>query len=471
MKKIIIDPLTRISGLLKIEVEVENNKIVEARSTGSQFRGFENILQGRNPFDAIRIVPRVCGICSTSHAIASVYAMEEAFNVKPDFNGVVVRDIVHGFELLQNHLRTTYFFAFPDFVDIQGPNPLSKGGSDTELDYRLPEDLTKKINSDYLEAIKYSREAHRAIAVLAGKAPHCHGVWIGGITTNIDIFKVDQIRYIATSIKDFITNKLVEDINIIAKYYSEYFNIGKGYGNLMDFGLYENYPDSIKGSKPAVIINENKEKLDINNIKEDLSSSYLNISNDEVIPGISEIPVPDAEKLGAYSWVTSPRYKGYAVEGGPLARMIINGYYNNKISMMDRAMARVLESEIIINNILELLILVKLGSPAQQPWSIPKEGKGIGLTAAARGNLAHFVNIKDYKISNYTLIPPSTWNFSPKDKKGVRGPVEEALVGVEINDMNNPVEIGRIVRSFDPCLNCAAHVVSDRYEPMEINIV
>lgn len=260
MDKIVIDPVTRISGLLKIEVEVQNNKIINAKSTGSQFRGFEKIFQGRDPLDIIRLAPRICGICSTSHAIAATLALENALNVIPDFNGKVVRDIAHGFEFLQNHLRTTYFFAFPDFIKILNASPLYKEGTDKELDYRIPENLTKKMNEDYLKAVRFSRECHKAIAVLAGKAPHCHGIFVGGTTTKIDAAEKNQVKYIITTVKDFVKNELLEDVNIIAEYYKDYFKMGKGYGNLFDFGVYDDHDIPIKykdGNKKAKeIMNE-----------------------------------------------------------------------------------------------------------------------------------------------------------------------------------------------------------------------
>ena len=119
-----------------------------------------------------------------------------------------------------------------------------------------------------------------------------------------------------------------------------------------------------------------------------------------------------------------------------------------------------------------LLDYIKLQPAYQSQYDIPKEAKGVGVMEASRGTLLHFIEIENSVVKNYNLIPPSVWNFSPKDNNNVRGPVEEALVGTQINDINKaPTIIGRIVRSFDPCLNCAAHVTSDKYSPFTINIV
>ncbi|MGL4570441.1 MAG: nickel-dependent hydrogenase large subunit [Clostridium sp.] len=470
MTKIIIDPITRVSGLLNLEVQIENNKIIDAKVSGSQFRGFEKMFEGRSPFEVIRLVSRVCGICSTHHAYTSVRALENAMNITPDYNGKVARDIANGFEFLQNYLRHIYFFVFPDYVDVININPLFKKQSKEKCDYRLSEIDTKKINEHYLDAVKYSREAHKALAVLAGKAPHCHGIWIGGITTIIDVPQIESIKYLISTIKDFIVNNLIEDIQIISKTYSDYYNIGKGHGNLMSYGLYNDYDLPIKYVNPSVRINGIQENLDINNITECITNSWKTASGEIIIPGKDEVAAPNPLKTNGYSFVDAPRYKGEAMEVGALARMTLSGEYKGNISTMDRLVAKVYEAKKVCEIIEALILILKEGSPNQKDWKVPENVSGVGLSEAERGSLAHWVSIKDSKISNYTLIPPTTWNLSPMDNKGVKGTVEQALIGTEIKDASNPIEIGRIVRSFDPCLNCAAHITSDKYEPIKIII-
>lgn len=471
MTRIVIDPVSRVSGVLNVEVQVEKNKVVDAKSSGSQFRGFEQMFKGREPLDIIRLSPRVCGICSTHHAIASTLAIEDALKVIPDSNGKIARDIANGFELLQNYIRHIYFFVIPDYVKVINVNPLFKTSNSKDADYRLSQDETEVINSHYIEAIRYSREAHRGIAILAGKAPHCHGIFVGGITTNIDIQHIEGIKYCITSIKDFIENKLIPDVNIIAKAYGDYFKIGRGHGNLMSFGLYGDYPLPIKYSQPSVLINGNKEDLDVKNITESIKNTWAESNGDSLMPGVSEPPEPNVYKDGAYSWVNAPRYKGQAMEVGALARMILSGEYAGSISVMDRIVAKTLEAKRVCQVIQQLIDMLKLGNAYQKQWVIPNNAKGIGLTEAERGSLGHWISIENKKVANYTLIPPSAWNLSPTDDKGIKGVVEEALMGAHISNIKNPVEIGRIVRSFDPCLNCAAHVVSDKYKSMTINIL
>ncbi len=151
--------------------------------------------------------------------------------------------------------------------------------------------------------------------------------------------------------------------------------------------------------------------------------------------------------------------------------MTLSGDYSGGVSIMDRIIAKSIEAKRLCEAIEGLIDLLKLKKAYQEQWEIPEESRGVGLIEAERGSLGHWLSIKNKLVHHYTLIPPSSWNLSPTDNRGIKGPVEEALIGTEIKDMVHPVEIGRIVRSFDPCLNCAAHVTSDKYEPITINIL
>lgn len=104
-------------------------------------------------------------------------------------------------------------------------------------------------------------------------------------------------------------------------------------------------------------------------------------------------------------------------------------------------------------------------------YDIPLTAKGKGLLDTVRGSLGHWINIEDKKIMNYDIITPSGWNLSPQDSKGVKGVLEKALIGTPIYDTEHPVEIGRIVRTFDPCVSCATHVISNEFSPIEIRIL
>jgi hydrogenase large subunit len=461
-----VNPMTRISGFMEINVKVENNKVVDAKSSGLLFRGFEKMLIGRAPLDAIYFTERICGICSTAHSFASTLALEDALKISPNENDKMLRDIIHGWEFIQNHIRHFFLYTLPDFVVTPEVQPVYSLGN---YDLRLPEALNKKISKDYLEAIKFSRLAHQGLAVLGGKAPHNHGIFVGGVTERLDASKFTHLKYLVSITKDFI-NRMVEDVYIIADYYSDYFSMGQGYKNLMSYGVYDTYKEKeISYVQPAVLLKGQIRPFESSKITENIYNSWYSgqTVQDDLF---NEDTEPSLDKTQAYSWVKSPRYEGNPMEVGPLARMILSGNYENRISMMDRTIARVLEAKKIIEIIEGLLERVGFEEVDQRVYEIPDNARGKGLTDTTRGSLGHWVSIENKKISHYNIITPSAWNCSPTDSKGMRGVIEQALIGTEIQNPQQPVEIGRIVRSFDPCISCATHVVSDRFSPYTIII-
>ena len=271
-KTININPLTRISGFLEIEVQIENNKVIDAKSSGLLFRGFEKMLVDRSPLDAIYFTERICGICSTAHSVGSALALEDALQEFPNENDKMLRDIIHGWEFIQNHIRHFYLYTLPDFIVTPEIQPVYSGGN---YDLRLPEKLNKKIAADYLEAIKYSRLAHEGLAVLGGKVPHNHGVFVGGVTEGMNAQRYIHMKGLISEIKDFINNKMIEDVHIIADYYRDYFYMGCGFGNLMSYGLYDTYMESsLTYVKPSVIINGKVSPLNPANISENIYKSW-----------------------------------------------------------------------------------------------------------------------------------------------------------------------------------------------------
>ena len=446
-KTITIDPISRISGFLDVTTEIEDNLIKNAKTSGLLYRGFEKMLKGRDPLDAIFITERICGICSTSHALASSLALENAMKIKVDINDLYIRDLIHGFEFLQNHLRQFYLFTLPDYVILPKVNPLSP---QEYTDYRLPEFLDKKLNESYVKSIEFSRLAHEGLAVLGGKAPHGHGIFLGGVTVNIDSYKLEKVKSIISQIKNFIYDYMLEDIKIISEYYPEYFYIGKSYENYMSFGLFTGYSDSeISYVNPGIMVEGKRSLLDINYITEGIKYSwYLNNNTVETV---------DIKKPDAYSFIKCPRYNGLPMEVGPLARLMITGEYTNGNSCMDRNVARVLETKKIIDIMENIAVRIRLKKNDQKIHEIPNNALGIGLIDTIRGSLGHWVQIDNKIIKNYNIITPSAWNLSPIDQKGIHGPAEKSLIGTKISNLNSPAEIGRIIRSFDPCISCGTH--------------
>lgn len=346
------------------------------------------MLKGRSPFDAIYFTERICGICSTAHGFVSAISLENALNIVPDENGAILREIMHGCEFLQNHIRHFYQFAIPDYVKLEvGP-----GNDESGRKYKLPKDINKKLNSHYIEAFKYSRDAHKMLAILGGKAPHAHGIFVGGATVNIDASKIVEIQSILSSIKSFINNVMIEDINIISKYYPEDLKNGKGYGNFLSYGAFDSqFDEPISYVKSGTIINNVREEFDINKISEDIVYSYYSSSKDILTQGDISWST-DINKSKAYSWVKAARYNGLPMEVGPLARLWINGEYTKGISTLDRTMARVIEAQKICDIMENLLSKVKLKPSEQKKWEIPNTANGIGVRDTTRGGLATVLN-------------------------------------------------------------------------------
>lgn len=465
-EKIIINPITRISGFLQIEITIEKNTVIDAKSNGFLFRGFEKMLKGRSPLDAIYFTERICGICSTAHGFVSSTALEDAFKIQIDENGRVLRDIMHGCEFLQNHIRHFYQFTIPDYVQI-GIEP----ADDEARKYKLPKEVNDKISSHYIESFKYSRDAHKMLAILGGKAPHNHGIFVGGVTVNIDAAKIIELKSILFSISDFITNIMLGDIDIISKYYPEDFKNGEGYGNFMSYGAFDSsYNGMANYVESGVLINNVKGKFDLTKISEDISHAYYSDTKQVLIQEDNNFE-PDANKKDANSWVKAVRYDGIPMEVGPLARLWINGSYTKGVSTLDRTNARVIEAKNICEIIGKLIDRIKLAPASQKEWQIPQSAKGVGLKDTTRGALGHWITIEGQKIENYNIITPSGWNLSPEDSNGNKGPIEKALIGTYIEDVKNPSEVGRIVRSFDPCVSCATHIISDKYKAFTMRIV
>ncbi len=465
-EKIIINPVTRISGYLQIEVEIENNKVINSKSQGMMFRGFEKMLKGRTPTDATYFTERICGICSTAHGLVSSRALENAMGIIPPSNETIIRDIMHGSEFLQNHLRHFYQFVLPDYVGNLGVDPVY---SASHKDYRIPEKESNRLRDDYFTSIEYSKNAHRLLATLGGKAPHTHGIFTGGVTSAMNAQKILDVQGLIQGILSFINNRMLEDIDIIAKYYDDYFKIGASSGNFMSYGLFESYAD-VRYVPRKIILNDGKElNVDANKIYENIYHSWYSSKNDNLnIPNVEWNPDPSKEE--GYSWIKAPRYEGLQMEVGPLARMYISGLYRKPSSTMNRLIARVLEAKQIAEGIQKLLQRVTEEQVSYKKYVIPKEAVGIDLHDTARGTLAHFVKIIDKVIDKYTIITPSAWNLSPTDSNGVKGAVEQALIGTTVQDPKNPVEIGRIVRSFDPCVSCGTHVVSNKTSLVEVRV-
>jgi hydrogenase large subunit len=507
MGRIVIDPVTRIEGHLKVEVVVDGGEVKEAKCSGLLFRGFEKILKGRDPRDAQIITQRICGVCNHCHTTASTYCLDSAFGIadKIPHNGRWIRNLTLAFHQLQDHILHFYLLAALDYVDVtkvadyEGNDrvlnsvkeflkrgELSPFVPRYEGDYRLPPELNRELCAHYVKALEMRRKGHEAVALLTGKVPHACTITPGGATETVTIDKVTSLLWRAKELREFVEDYYVPDVIKVAEYYSDYFEIGRGCGRYLSYGTFD-----LEGSNPdyaqrARFFKQGTtntkleyEPLDLGVINEYVKYSFYEDSTSGRHPFQGETePLP--KKEGAYSWLKAPRYKGEVYEVGPLARIAVMyasgdqkvrelvdsllGHFKASkealFSVLGRHASRALCALLIARQLEQWVLELKPGEPAWIPFEIPDEAEGVGIVDAARGALGHWVVIKDKKIHNYQCVVPTTWNASPKDDMGNPGPIEQALIGTKVKDEKNPFEIVRIVRSFDPCIACAVHLLN-----------
>ncbi|MFZ5646625.1 MAG: nickel-dependent hydrogenase large subunit [Bacillota bacterium] len=456
MKKIVVGPLTRANNSCSVEVTVENKKVVDAKCSGIFFRGFELILRGRDPRDASYLTERICGICSTAHGTAASLALEDAAGVKPPHNGNLLRNLIFGAEFLQNHIRHFYLYSLADYIHGAGLGPFVP---EYPADKRLPQKTNDAMVRNYFQALEISRLTYELVTLLGGKAPHTHGLLAGGSTVSPSVDILMDFSSKLKKINRFIKDALVSDTYTLAEAYPDYYDIGRSSTNLLEFGLFPRTAGDRERHFPeGAVIDGRPQEFDISAIKEHFSNSWYAGGMEPEHPSYGQTN-PDPGKNGAYSWVKAPRYRGKPMEGGPLARLWIRGDYRRGISTMDRIVARALEAKIIGELMEGWVEDLQPGKPVFTPFEVPNDAEGTGLTSAMRGPLGHWIRIKKGRIEHYQIITPTAWNFSPRDDAGNPGPVEEALIGTPIADESQPFEIGRVVRAFDVCSSCSAHVI------------
>lgn len=475
-KTIAIEPLTRIEGHLKVETHTDNQRVTDAFISGQMYRGFEKFLENRHPVDAARIAQRVCGVCHEVHGVASIIALEDLYDNPSPRNGHILRDMILGLHLITDHFLHFYTLCVPDFVDFT--QILNYNGGDTEIlalkswvaktkpqfvlkrnagNYITHTSTALGIVANYFQALKIRSMGASGMAIIGAKAPFSHAVLPGGITTDITPDKLMYYHNVLEKVKHFTVNCYIPDVMAVAKHFKEYFNIGVSYGN-----FYSNKTFTALGKpifESGVILNGKREAFSMANVKEYLDTSFYDGSGN-----------PNPKKKDAYSWTKSPRYKGEPVEVGPLARLIIgnNGYFSGmmkklgapvKSSTMARHVARAAETRILLDHMYNLLDSYRFGEPTirQVDFARKVTGKGIGLSLAARGDLIHQIEAVNGKITRYNMIVPSTWNFGPA-ANGKRGVVEQSLVGTPVAySSENSIEVGRVIRSYDPCTACSVH--------------
>jgi len=503
MVTVAIDPVTRIEGHLSVRTEVENGRVKTAYASGEMFRGFEVILKGRHPLDAQQITQRICGVCPVSHGLSSTLAQEMAYGLKPAKNGRIMRNLILGANYLQSHILHFYHLAALDFVDITALT--SYAGADPILrqlktwissqvaakvafpaapflpryegTYLADKDANFLAIRHYVDALNVRTLAHKAAALFAGKIPHIPTLVPGGLTEKVTADKIAMYGAILGEISTFIDQCYLPDLLAVAGAFPDYLKTGKGCGNFLSYGNFPESDDPNDRFMPSGVLTQGAfSALNVDRITEDVATSRFS-SATGLAPAAGETTAAPG-KAGAYSWLKAPRYGGLPMEVGPLARMLV-AYHSGKApeikaqldaflaqtklpasaldSVLGRHAARAIEARIVADRCAVWLDQLRPDEPSFTEYKIPDSGQGYGLVEAPRGALGHWIEIRGKRISRYQCVVPTTWNMSPRDDRGVPGPIEQALEGTPVANADNPIEVARLIRSFDPCLACAVH--------------
>jgi hydrogenase large subunit len=480
----IVDPVTRIEGHMKVQVTIDTvggqQQVIDARCTGTLFRGFESILKGRDPKDAPYLTERICGVCPVSHGMAANLALENAAGMVVPANARILRNLVLGANFLQSHILHFYLLSALDYIKPPASAPFTPTW---DVDMHAHSSL-QQISNNFVKAITMRRKAHEMGAIFGGRLPSPPAFQAGGFTTKPTSTLIKSFTAYLNELISFINDCYVPDAQILRAIYPDYSKIGRGFGNFLAYGVFD-LDDSYNPNKllkRGFVLSTNPSRvrtISTSRITEHVAYSWYSDSTNNLNPANgSTVTVDPAAKSNAYSWLKAPRYNGASVECGPLARMWVNGDYRGGVSVMDRHMARALEAQKIAYAMMDWLKQLAVGGSTYTQYTAPYGMSGIGLTEAPRGALGHWVSTTAATaptapaggpaIANYQVITPTCWNASPKDSNGTHGPIEQALIGTTIYDPSRPIEVLRVIHSFDPCLSCAVHVMRPEGEPVVV---
>lgn len=482
MTRIISGPFNRVEGDLEVRLDVEQGRIQQAQVTAPMYRGFEQILHGKLPMDALVIVPRVCGICSVSQSIAAARALAATTTIDVPENGAYLANLIHAVENVADHFTHFYLFFMPDFANPQ------------YRDHSWYDDVVRRFRAikgaAAPQVLQARAEFMHLLGLFAGKWPHSLTIQPAGVTHAPDRGELLRATAMLASFRQFLENSLYgSSLEQVAALHSvqeleswhaqansgdsdfgvfvrlaqdlELASYGRGTGRLMSYGAYG------FGMSPlfqAGVWDQERQELNIEVITEDVSHTWLQ-GTGKPLPPVQGVTLPDIDKVGAYTWCKAPRLNGQVMEVGALARQVIDGqpllcelFQQQGANVYTRIVARMLELARVVLAMESWLADIKPGAVVMGDQPLPTEAIGVGLTEAARGSLGHWLHIHNGRILNYQIIAPTTWNFSPRDAEGTPGVLEQALQGTPVAEGNSqPVIVQHIVRSFDPCMVCTVH--------------
>ena len=448
-----IDLVERIEGEAKLHCTWSNKKVSDARIDFLNFRGFEYILEGKSPLDALVYTPRICGICGQAHLKATVDALENIYeNINEKLQvtqkAKLLREIGLNIEIIDSHLKWFYMFIMPDIIKLDT----------NDLGIYMP-----LKGSRWMEAQKSASETIKALAIIGGQWPHTSYMLPGGVMsdpTKLDLVMMQNylqntISFFEKSISgvslenylDFDSIDNLENLSVDLKYFKDLSfkytleKYGKSHNRFITLGESSLF-------KRGKIKQRLVHKLDFSKIVEDSSYSF-SINKEE----------NNSQK---HTWSKSVSYDESFFETGPLSRAIISNrkfikeiHKSFEDSVFTRVMARIDEMAFLLFETNKLILQVDVSelSYIKPKYSLKdvENAKAIAVVEACRGSLLHNISIEKGLIKSYDVITPTVWNLGPKNKTQ-KGIAQKAIIG------SPSIEIAKIVlRSFDVCSVCTTH--------------
>jgi len=436
MSRLLVGPFNRAEGDLEVELDIVDGAVQEARVNAPLYRGFERMLLGKHPYDALVIAPRICGICSVAQSSAAAQALADCMGIEPTPNGRLARNIILASECLLDHLTHFYLFFMPDFARADYADRTWNDATVTR--FRA---MTGTARDEFLTA----RAAFlHLMGLLAGKWPHTLAIQPGGTTRSVTAAErlrlLGIVREFRQRLEGFLFGGDVAALAGIEKVagldawsgtdggggdlgrfleLAEALNLGgTGRSDLALFS-YGAYPDGQGWIFERGIWHGGEiSPLDVASITEDVSHSWSG-SGDPVAPAAGRTS-PDADKNGAYSWSKAPRLDGRPAETGALARQVVAGHplahdlmATEGSTVRSRIICRMVEAVRLLQMIEQWVGELRPNEPFNRIGKLPDEGQGVGLVEAARGGLGHWLTVRKGRIASYQIVAPTTWNFSP----------------------------------------------------------
>ena len=483
MSRLIVGPFNRVEGDLEVKLDIHDDHVSNATVVTPMYRGFEKILVGKDPRDALVYAPRICGICSVSQSTAAALALAELQGVEAPPNGRLASNIILATENIADHITHFYLFFMPDFArEIY---------SDKSWFEQIAARFAAVKGAATTEVLPARAEFLHIVGILAGKWPHTLAIQPGGTTKTVAPQEQFRLSAILLKFRKFLEQTMfgasLEEISAfqsvaaLEKWCAEkgpehsdfcrfvsvskhlkLAELGRAADRFMSYGAYSQETGHLFAR--GLIGQQGPQQLEPDLISEDVSHAWLAADTKPRHP-YDGVTIPDEEMLNGYTWCKAPRLAGKTMEVGALARQVVDGHplmrdavARSGGNVENRILARLLETALLVPEMQKWVGELSPGDPFRVHGKQQTDGKGLGLIEAARGSLGHWLSVQNANIANYQIIAPTTWNFSPRDEQGNPGPLEQALVNAPVvKGETDPVAVQHIVRSFDPCMVCTVH--------------